>query len=60
MFTDVVLHLILVATVFQQNVVYAQSHGDPYYSMYYWFSPGRIVGIAVGPCCPIVLLLVAC
>lgn len=30
----------------QPSIVYAQSPNDPYY---YWLSPGRIAGIAVGP-----------
>lgn len=38
--------LVLAAMVTQRNVVQAQSSGNAPY--YYWLSPGRIVGIAIG------------
>lgn len=38
---------LLTAMATQRSVAYAQSQGGNNFS-YYWFSPGRIVGIAVG------------
>lgn len=40
--------LVLAAIAIHRSVVHAQStNGDPY-NYYYWLTPGRIVGIAIG------------
>lgn len=42
------VHLVLAAMAAPWSVVHAQSQGSSAYPYYYWLSPGRIAGIAVG------------